>query len=324
MTVVDIHTHMLSETWIKMISDNGAPDYAVGIRPDGIRAMQEYGIFRMAFVEEMLDYDARLKVMNAEGIDVAIVSLTGPNVYWGSPEISLAAAKAINDEMYAAQIANPDRIRYIASLPWQHPELAVAELARACSNGAVGVMVLANIRGMALSDPFLAPIWQAIDDRALPVLVHPTDPPGHNEMDLKSVGGSIPFLLDTTLAVTRLVFDGFFDRYTNLKFIASHGGAAIPLAHGRMDLFWRQGAPSNRTIDTPPSDHLKRLYLDAVVYQMNALEMGIDMVGPERVMFGTDFPHPTDIRGLLERARALPKEQSDGVLGKNAMRVFGL
>lgn len=324
MPVIDIHTHMLSETWIEMISAHGAPDYAVGIRPDGIRAMKEYGLFRMAFVDEMLDYGARLKVMDAEGIDIAIVSLTGPNVYWGSGEQSFAAAQAINDGMHAAQIAHPDRIRYLASLPWQHPDLAIAELERACDNGAVGVMVLANIRGMHLTDPFLAPIWQAIDDRALPVLVHPTDPPGHQDMDLPKVGGSIPFLLDTTLAVTRLVFDGFFDRYTNLKFIASHGGAAIPAAHGRMDLFWGQGAPSNRTIDQPPSSHLKRIYLDAVVYQMNALQMGIDMVGPEQVMFGTDFPHPTDIPGLLERARALPKDQADAVLGGNAMRVFNL
>ena len=324
MTVIDIHTHMVSETWIKMISDHGAPDYAVGIRPDGIRAMQEYGVFRMAFVEEMLDYDLRLKVMDSEGIDVAIISLTGPNVYWGLAEHSAAAAQAVNDNMYAAQIAHPDRIRYLASLPWQHPDLAIEELERTCNNGAVGVMVLANIRGMALSDPFLAPIWRAIDDRGLPVLVHPTDPPGHQDMDLPSVGGSIPFLLDTTLAIARLVFDGFFDRYTNLKFIASHGGAAIPASHGRMDLFWKHGAPSNRTIDQAPSSHLKRIYLDAVVYQMNALEMSIDLVGSKQVMFGTDFPHPTDIPGLLERARALPKNQSNAILGENAMRVFNL
>ena len=84
----------------------------------------------------------------------------------------------MNDDMAAARTAHPDRLRWFASLPWQYPELALPELERAVKAGASGVMVLANIGGQPLTDPAFAPIWAAIDAKALPVLVHPTAPPG--------------------------------------------------------------------------------------------------------------------------------------------------
>ena len=324
MPVIDIHTHMLSENWVSLIEKNGAPDFAVGKRDDGMRIMIEDGQGRMTFEPEMFDYDMRLKDMDAEGIDISVVSLTSPSVFWGGSEISTQAARTMNDNMRDAQTAYPDRIRYLASLPWQYPDLAVAELARACDNGAVGVMALANVRGMHLTDPFLAPIWQAIDDRALPVLVHPTTPPGAAEMDLNNVGGSIPFLIDTTLAFTRIAFDGFLDRYPKLKLIAGHGGGTVPYCHGRMDLFWAQGAGRNRKIEQPPSDYLKRVYYDAVVYQADSLQQCINLAGADHVLFGTDYPHPTDVPGLIERAKALPGKDADAVLGGAAMKIFDL
>src|SRR5258708_29042852 len=109
-------------------------------------------------------------------VDIAILSLTCPNVYWGGAEVSHEAARIVNDDMARAEKAYPGRIRWMASLPWQYPELAVAELRRACDRGAVGVMVLANIDGRSLTDPLFAPLWQESDRRALPGLVPPPAP----------------------------------------------------------------------------------------------------------------------------------------------------
>jgi hypothetical protein len=93
----------------------------------------------MTLTPGMLDYDLRVRRMDQAGVDLAIVSLTCPNVFWGEAETSLEAARATNDDMAAAQRAWPDRIRWLASLPWQHPKLALAELGRALDAGAVGV-----------------------------------------------------------------------------------------------------------------------------------------------------------------------------------------
>ncbi len=104
-------------------------------------------------------------------------------------------------------------------MPWQYEALALAELERAVAAGASGVMVLANIDGKSLTDPAFAAIWRAIDARALPVLVHPTAPPGVADMDMTrfQLTASIGFTFDTSLAVARMIYDGFFDRYPKLK-----------------------------------------------------------------------------------------------------------
>ena len=114
--------------------------------------------------------------MDLARVDVAIVSLTTPSVYWGGEKVSAAAARAINDDFASAQRSHRGRIRWFASLPWQYPKAAVTELRRAVKNGAVGVMVMANIHGEHLTDPQFEPIWAAIDKLELPVLVHPCSP----------------------------------------------------------------------------------------------------------------------------------------------------
>ena len=88
----------------------------------------------------------------------------------------MKAARLMNDDMAAARERHHGRIEYFCSLPWQHAELAVAELKRARTRGACGVMVLANIDGQPLTAPQFAPIWKAIDDAALPVLVGASAP----------------------------------------------------------------------------------------------------------------------------------------------------
>src|SRR5258707_1318654 len=91
-------------------------------------------------------------------------------------------------------------------------------------------MVLANIDGKPLTDPAFASIWKAIDERNLPVLVHPSAPPGVAEMAMHEFQLTAPigFTFDTSLAIGRCIFDGFLDRYPNLKLIAAHGGGALP------------------------------------------------------------------------------------------------
>ena len=160
-----------------------------------------------------------------------------PNAYFGDAAISLEAARMVNDSMAEQQTLRPDRIRWLASLPWQHERLALEELDRALAQGAVGVMVIANIDGMSLTDPSFAPIWEAIDRRALPVLLHPTTPQGIQDMGMDEYGLVPPvgFTFDTTLAVSRMIFDGFFDRYPRLKLIASHGGGTLPYIAARLE-----------------------------------------------------------------------------------------
>lgn len=326
MTVIDVHTHMMSDDWARLLDDHGG-EYRIDQVPGGPRGIRAHGAPLMTMTPAMFDYERRLSDMDAAGVDVAIVSLTCPNVYWGGQEVSSAAARIINDSMASAQREYPDRIRWLASLPWQYPQDAIAELDRACAAGAVGVMVLANISGMSLSDPSLEPIWAEIDRRALPVLVHPSVVPGVQQLDMNDyyLVATVGFPFDTSLAVARLIFDGFFDRFPNLKLIASHAGGALPFISSRMDHWHKTFDELRVNTKHNPSDYLGHIYFDSVIYERAALELCLGLGGAEHVLYGSDYPHKVgDMKGCLARVDELTSGTALAIRGANAERVFTL
>ena len=324
---IDIHTHSLTEAWFELLQRHGGPRYTVKAVAGGLRAIHLDGAPFMTPIPPMLDYDLRIRTMNQHGIDVGIVSLTCPNVYWGGREVSLKAAQLANDDMAQAKASYPGRIEFLASLPWQYPDLAPSELDRACKRGAKGVMVLANIDGKPLTAPEFAPIWQAIDARNLPVLVHPTAPPGVGDMDMVrfQLTASIGFTFDTTLALARMIFDGFFDLYPRLKIIGGHGGGTLPYLISRMDQCFDNIPACREKIVKRPSEYLSRLYVDAVLFSHEALAFTRHVMGDSNVLYGSDYPHTIgDMPGTIRRVDELPPHARNRIRGGNAQRIFGL
>jgi aminocarboxymuconate-semialdehyde decarboxylase len=326
MPVIDVHTHMFTRRWLELLREHGDP-YGVQMRPDGKEEVYRADTPVVFPQPGHFDYEERIRAMDAAGIDVSIVSLTCPNVYWGGEEVSCEAARESNGSMSEAQRAHGDRIRWLASLPWEYPGRALDELSRSCDEGAVGVMVIANVAGRSLTDSELEPIWSEIDRRALPVLIHPGEPPGTDLMDMRRYDLSwlVGFMFDTTLAITRMIFDGFLDRYPNLKLIAAHGGGTLPYLVGRMEKGDEVELPERRRMTASPTDYLRRIWYDCITYDLGALRYLISVVGPDRVLFGTDWPHQVhDVVGSLAHTAALPPVQRDGIRGENAQRLFRL
>ncbi len=327
MKVIDVHTHMLNDGYLRLLKRNGG-GYTVKKVVGGQMGIHKDGAPFMTLTPGMFDYDLRIRAMDKAGVDIAIVSLTSPNVFWGSGRQSLEAARLVNDDMAAQQRRYPDRIRFLCSLPWQHAKLAVAELKRACDElGAVGVMQMASVDGVSLTDPAFAPVWREIDRRALPVLIHPSAPPGTKYLDVMKYNliASVGFMFDTSLAVSRMIFDGFFDRYPDLKLIAAHGGGALPYIAGRLDICYDNMPAARQRIGQRPSRYLKRIYYDSVVFQQKSLELALEVGGADRVLYGSDYPHNIgDMKGCLARVNALAPRVRDKVRGGNAMRIFRL
>jgi aminocarboxymuconate-semialdehyde decarboxylase len=327
MTVIDVHTHMLSEPWLKLLKEYGPPRYEVRPSKDAAYGIHLDGAPFMTPQPGHWDYKLRLKEMNKAKVDLAIVSLTCPNVYFGPGEISLKAAQISNDEMAEAQRLYPDRIRFLCSLPWEYPDLAVRELERATKAGAVGVMVLANIGGASLTDPKFAPIWAAIDRKGLPVLVHPTAPPGTPVLDMRAYNliASVGFMFDTSLAVARMIFDGFFEQYKKVKIIVGHAGATLPYLVGRLDICFDNMNAARIKISKRPSYYMKRIWYDAVTYRPESLKMCLDVGGEDKVMYGSDYPHNIgSMKGCLKRVNDLPAKLAKKVRSANAEKIFQL
>lgn len=327
MTLIDIHTHMFGNAWLDQLKQYGGVEYGAKTMHDRRDYLIERGAPACALEVEAFDYDQRVKRMDEHAIDMAIVSLTSPNVFWGSPNVSAETARLANDEMKSGQTAYPDRIRFLASIPWEYPKLALKELERSLALGAVGVMVLAHINDHHLIDPLFEPIWEELDRLALPVLVHPTAPFGAKEAEFGIERILMPaagFMFDTTLGVARMVMDGFFERYQKVKIIAAHGGGYLPYVAGRMDMFFGVETLVEMKITLPPSAYLERIYYDSIVYDPGALDLCLNLAGPQNIMFGTDFPMPADISKLKNLVERLPEDQITAIKNKNAATVFTL
>ena len=324
MTCIDIHTHMFNTSWIKAISKNlkygttevkGNPMIALAGRP------------YMPIEREMLDYEQRIKDMNSAGVDVAIVSLTTPSVYWAEKSEAITLSKIINEEMAEQQRIFPDRIRFLATIPWQYPKEAKLELNAALSLGAVGVFVGSNIEGTPLTDPKFATIWEEINRLSLPILLHPSPPANTVESELGDYNliQSVGFVCDTSIAISRMIFDGFFDRYAKLKLIAAHVGGTLPFIAGRLDACYDFMAPCREKISSRPTEYLKHIYYDSLGFTPSAIQMCIEVGGENHVMFGSDYPHLIgQMDKSIERVKALSKSRQKRIFATTSLKVFNL
>src|SRR6185312_6577410 len=127
------------------------------------------------------------------------------------------------------------------------------------------------------------------------------------------------------LAMSRLIFSGFFDKYPNINVIAGHLGAAAPYIAGRLDIGYRN-YPDCQGIDQPPTEYLKKIYLDTVSFHIPALRCAVETVGADHILFGSDYPHVIgDVAGATRVIEeAVPPSALDDILGNTAARLFGL
>ena len=165
-----------------------------------------------------------------------------------------------------------------------------------------------------------------IDAKSLPVLVHPTAPPGVAAMDMVrfQLTASMGFTFDTSLAVARMIYDGFFDRYRKLRIIAAHGGGTLPYLIARLDQCYDNIPACREKISVRPSGYMPRILADAVVFAPEVLDLCVKVFGADNVLYGSDYPHTIgDMPGCLRRVNGLPDATRDKVRGRNAQRVFG-
>ncbi|MBU0556778.1 MAG: amidohydrolase [Alphaproteobacteria bacterium] len=324
--VIDMHTHNFTTRWVEMLKKH--PDANTKIIPTQPHDVIDYrGAPIVRLSPEMTDFDMRIKAMDEAGVDVAIVSLTCPNVFWSSREVSVETARIVNDDFAAAEKKYPGRIKWMASLPWEHPDDAIAELERARKNGAVGICQLTNVLGMPLDHEKFHPVWKAIEDSGLPCFIHPVTP----FVDIKAWGvedfglsNTIGFTSDTSLAFARLILTGFMDKFPKLELIACHGGGTLPYLIARFDKMW-SSTRSKRYVNNPPSTYLRRFWYDAIVYDEKTLDFLISQVGADRVMYGSDYPFLIqDMPGVLQRVSHRSTSERDMILNGNATRLFKL
>jgi aminocarboxymuconate-semialdehyde decarboxylase len=242
--------------------------------------------------------DARLQEMDKEGIDVQAVSI---NSFWYSADRELARRLiALQNEKLAAMCAvHPDRFVAFASVALQFPELAAQQMEEGITHwGLRGVAIGGSVEGEELSSPRFDPFWAKAEEMQALVFMHPQDSANATGIRNRVQGNGvlsnvIGNPLETTIFLSHLIFEGTLDRFPNLKICASHGGGFLPSYADRMDHGCRVFPEQcKKTIKKRPSEYLKQLYFDSIIFTPEGLRHLIAVTGAGQIGLGTDFPFP--------------------------------
>jgi aminocarboxymuconate-semialdehyde decarboxylase len=230
-----------------------------------------------------------------------------------------------NEMIIGPARAHPEKFRVLLTLPLQFPDLAVDVLERfAKEPSVVGAALMGTAGGRPLNDPEFLPVYAEFERRNLPFLLHPISPPGLEcmlEMNLANVVG---FMFETTLAATRLVFAGVFERHQRLQMIFPHLGGLAPYLMGRIQWGYERFPPCSENLSAPPETYFKRFYYDTVCRNVPALRMALSMFGVDHILFGTDIPFREDIDLQLKDLDdlALSEEDRRKIESGNAARLL--
>ena len=288
---IDVHTHHYPAAYFELIERAGG-DFSFATDPSGQRIIRYRGSRFFGVTPPMTDPALRLKDMDGAGIDIAILSLSTPNVFFAEGAAQAPVARMVNDAYAELIAAHPERFKGFASIPMDDPDAALAELHRAIDElGLNGVILLSNIRGRPLTDPAYRRFFEEADRMALCVLLHPMLPASADAFRDFVLGPLVGFPFDTTLAVARMCYAGMLRELPNIRWIVAHAGGAIPYVAERLDNGYRDFAEDRAQIDDLPSVYLKRLHYDTVTFSPHVLRLLRDWAGADHMAMGSDYPH---------------------------------
>ena len=274
----------------------------------------------------------RIRAMDEQGIDVEALSI---NPYWykADRDVARELIKIQNEKLAEACAANADRFVAFASVALQYPELAAEQLEEGVKKyGLRGAGIGGSVNGEDVSDPKFNPFWAKAEQLGALVFMHPQGDGAAADLKnrLKGSGGldnTIGNPLETTIALSHLIFDGTLDHFPGLKICAAHGGGYLPSYADRSDAICTT-FPNRCTtaLKKKPTEYLKQLYFDSLVFTPEALRHLVAVAGPGQIVMGTDYPYPwtkTSVDHILGTP-GLSDADRAAMLGGTAAQLLGI
>jgi aminocarboxymuconate-semialdehyde decarboxylase len=275
--------------------------------------------------------DKRLKAMDGQAVDMEVLSI---NPFWYGRDRELAGqiVKIQNEKLAELCASKPDRFAAFASLTLQAPDLAVQELETAVKKqGLKGAAIGGIVAGVEFSDPKFNPVWAKAEELGVPLFIHPQGVPelGKRLSGNGWLGNTIGNPLETTIALSHLIFDGTLDRFPGLKVIAAHGGGYLPSYADRSDhacMVSPAGCDPKVTLKKKPTEYLKQLYFDSLIFSPEAIRHLAAQVGAGQIVLGSDYPyrwqdHPVD---HIFATSSLSDDEKMAILGTTAAKILNI
>ncbi|MFI1486364.1 amidohydrolase family protein [Streptomyces sp. NPDC020747] len=273
---------------------------------------------------KLTDPAVRLADLDMMGVDVQVVGPMPMHRYWADADLADRLARTVNEAVAAHCSVAPERLYGLGTIPLQHPDLAVALLDTAVTSyGLYGVSVSTTVDGRELADPAHDPVWRKAEELGAVVFVHPWGCSLGERLATHYLGNTVGQPVETTIALSHLVFTGVLDRFPRLRLVAAHGGGYLPTYIGRSDHAWHRREDA-RGCAEPPSTYLRRMWFDSLVYTARALRHLVEEVGADRIVLGTDHPFDMGVDDPVARLEAAGLSPADraAVAGGNALGLL--
>jgi aminocarboxymuconate-semialdehyde decarboxylase len=270
--------------------------------------------------------DQRIADMDALGVDVQAISPSpGQYFYFVPPELGRDAARMVNDGIAAAVARHPDRLVGMGTAPLQNVDMAVTELRRCVSELDLrGVEISSNVNGRELAEDDFRPFFAAAEELGVLVFMHPLGFTHGQRLSEHYLNNIIGNPIESTIALSHLIFGGVLERHPGLKLCVAHGGGYLPGYWGRMDHAFRAREDCRQNIGRAPSTYLRQVWLDTLVFDQDELDWLVATHGADRLCLGTDYPFDMAEPDPVGFHRRLEEGARAKILGANAADLLGL
>jgi len=326
---VDIHCHIhvpAADEMLRRIAPDDTGRKMVDTNPitAKINAAQQKSI-----LPKLTDPEVRLKDMDNQGVDIQAISASPFHYNYGyEADFCRDTSQVVNDRIAEVVAGHPDRFVGLGTVPLQDPEMAITELNRCIDElGFKGVEISTNVNGKDLTRAGLEHFFERCEEKDTMIFIHPIGTSYVERMNHHYFRNTIGHPVESALAVGHLVFDGYLERYSGLKICIAHGGGYIPAYPGRFDHPYHLRDDCREVISKPPSEYIKKLYFDSVVFTEHQLRHMIETWGPDHIVMGTDYPYDmaeTDPVGHVDSVKGLSEEDKALVMGINAANLLGI
>jgi aminocarboxymuconate-semialdehyde decarboxylase len=316
--VIDVHAHVIPKQFPE--SSDGWPK----MEPveSGDARMLDFGPFRFQAAATFYDAEHRLAAMAADGVDAEVLSPFPPLLnYTLDADSGRDLCRFINGSIVDLCAAEPGRFFGLGTVPLQDPDIAAAELPEIVRSGLHGIEIASSINGTPLGDDRFLGFFQEAERLDVPIFVHGF--PTADDRLPRSAIGSFGVAGEIALAAVSIVMGGTAEKCPELRVAFSHGAGGFPLMLTRAEHFWHHILSGPDRAPQAPTEIARRFYYECHVFDPRALRYLVEMLGPSRLMFGTDFPAMSREHAITTLDSAdLPSDVRRGITADNVRRFL--
>jgi aminocarboxymuconate-semialdehyde decarboxylase len=329
---VDFHCHVLALAAEGLVADRPEKQAEAARMVDAIGAesvAHNNAVMLPNAFPKLTQVEQRLADMEASGVDLQVISPSPSQYYyWADRGLAQQLVRTLNEHVAETCTRHPDRFVGLGTVALQHSDLAAEQLTDAMKRlGLKGVEISTAVNDLELDAPQMTPFWAAAEELGAIVFIHPFGTTLGKRVSANYLSNIIGQPLETTLALSHLIFGGVLDRHPGLKIVAAHGGGYLPSYCGRSNHGHEVRPEARTTARQAPIDYLRKIWFDTLVYEPQALRHLVEVVGASQLVVGSDYPFDMghyDPHGLLAATAGLTDTQRQAILGANALALLGM